>query len=65
MSTSWDEKRRRGDDRRDIDAADERLGDGIGIDCVVSAGDAFLEGVELHLSCQRIAPGIGHLTPGG
>jgi hypothetical protein len=65
MSTSWDENRRRGNDPRDIDAADERLGDGTWIDRVVSARDAFLEGVELHLSGQRIASGIGHLTPGG
>jgi hypothetical protein len=64
MSTASDEGRRGREDARHVDAAHDRLGDGGRVDRVVRAGDAFLEGVELHLSGQRVAPRIGHLTHG-
>jgi hypothetical protein len=59
------------DRAREAHAADDRFGHDVGIDGVVRARDAFLEGVELHLAGQgigwdgRIGVGIGHLTPAG
>ena len=65
MSTASGERRRGRKHADDVGATDERFGHGVGVDGVVRAGDAFFEGVELHLSGQRIVGGIGHLTPCG
>jgi hypothetical protein len=65
MSTASGERGARREHPSDVDATDERFGHGVGVDGVVRAGNAFLEGVELHLSGQRIRIRIDHLTRPG